>query len=187
MNYKAHMKSKLIFLLLIVIVFFVSCDNPTPRKPVVRKSSTFLKESIQRNKVINKLEEEALLQLMARDSSHHYLSSANGFWYYYISKDSTSTKLPESGDEVFYSYDIKNINGEVLYTMDELGDRSYLVDKQELITGLQDGLKLMKEGEIVTFLFPSHKAYGYSGYKKIGSNQPLIYSVTVNKIVFDNQ
>ena len=185
MHYKAHMKSKLIFLLL--IVFFVSCDKPIPRKPVVRKSSTFLKESIKRNKVINKLEEEALLQLMASDSSHHYLSSANGFWFYYISRDSISTKLPDTGDEVFYSYEIKNINGEILYSMNELGDRSYLVDKQELITGLQDGLKLMKEGEIVTFLFPSHKAYGYSGYKKIGSNQPLIYTVTLNKIVFNNQ
>jgi gliding motility-associated peptidyl-prolyl isomerase len=179
------MKSKLIFLLLL-IVFFVSCDKPTPRKPVVRKSSTFLKESIERNKVINKLEEEALLQLMASDSSHHYLSSANGFWYYYISKDSISSKSTGTGDEVFYSYEIKDINSKVLYTMDELGERSYLIDKQELITGLQDGLKLMKEGEIVTFLFPSHKAYGYSGYKKIGSNQPLIYTVTVNKIVFNN-
>ena len=184
MNYKAHMKSKLIFLLL--IVFLVSCDKPTPRKPVVRKSSTFLKESIERNKVINKLEEEALLQLMANDSSHHYLSSANGFWYFYFSKDLTSTKITRTGDEVFYSYEIKDINSEVLYTMDELGERSYLVDKQELISGLQDGLKLMKEGEVVTFLFPSHKAYGYSGYKKIGSNQPLIYTVTVNKIVFNN-
>jgi len=185
MNYKAHMKSKIIFLLL--IVFFVSCDNPAPRKPVVRKSSTFLKESIKRNKVINKLEEEALLQLMASDSSHHYLSSASGFWYYYISKDSTSTKITGTGDEVFYSYEIKDINSEILYTVDELGERSYLVDRQELITGLQDGLKLMKEGEVVTFLFPSHKAYGYSGYNKIGSNQPLIYTVTVNKIVFNNQ
>jgi len=179
------MKIKLIFLAL--IVFFVSCDNPTPRKPVVRKSSSFLKESIERNKAINKLEEDSLLKFMERDSTHHYLSSASGFWYYYMSKDSTSKKLPNIGDEVFYSYEIKNINNEVLYTIHELGERSYLVDKQELITGLQDGLKLMKEGEIVTFLFPSHKAYGYSGYKKIGSNQPLIYTVTVNKIVFNIQ
>ena len=185
MNCKIRMKNKLIILLL--LVFLVSCENPTPRKPVARKSSTFLKESIQRNKVINKLEEETFLQLMANDSTNHYISSANGFWYYYLSKDSTSTKLSDTGDEVFYNYEIKDINSNLLYTKDELGIRSYLVDKQELITGLQDGLKLMKEGETITFLFPSHKAYGYSGYKKIGINQPLIYTVTVNNIVFNNQ
>ena len=183
MSYKVHMKIKVIIPLLIVL--FVSCDNPTPRKPLVRKSSTFLKESVQRNIVINKQEEEAFLQLMASDTTNHYISSSSGFWYYYINRNSTSTELPETGDEVFYSYEIKDIYGDVLYTIEELGERSYLVDKQELITGLQDGLKLMKEGEIVTFLFPSHKAYGYSGYKKIGTNQPLIYTVTVNKIVFN--
>ena len=185
MNYLALMKIKIITL--IIIISFVSCNSPTPRKPVVRKSSTFLKESIERNKVINKMEEDAFLDLMASDSTHNYISSASGFWYYYVNRNSLSTELPKTGDEVFYSYEIRDINDEILYTEVELGERSYLVDKQELITGLQDGLKLMKEGEIVTFLFPSHKAYGYSGYQKIGTNQPLIYKVTVKKIVFNNQ
>ncbi len=161
----------------------LSCSNPTPRKPIVRNSSTFLNESIQRNKVINKLEETAFLELIKSDSTHHYISSANGFWYYYNSKDSVSVKLPIRGNQVIYSYTIKDINNHVLYTEEDLGERSYVVDKQELVTGLQDGLKLMKEGEEVTFLFPSHKAYGYSGYQKIGSNQPLIYTVKLQKII----
>ena len=185
MNFKIRMKNKLIIALL--LVFLVSCEDPTPRKPVARKSSTFLKESIERNKVINKLEEDAFLELMKKDSINNYISSSFGFWYYYISMNSTSNKLPKTGDEVYYNYKIKNINNDVLYTEEELGERSFLVDKQELITGLQEGLKLMKEGEVVTFLFPSHKAYGYSGYKKIGMNQPLIYTVTVNKIAFKDQ
>jgi FKBP-type peptidyl-prolyl cis-trans isomerase len=54
------------------------------------------------------------------------------------------------------------------------------MDKQELFTGLREGLKLMKTGETVTFLFPSQKAYGYYGdQNKIGSNMPLICEVTV--------
>jgi len=185
MNYKIHMKNNLVILLL--LVFFASCEKAIPRKPVVRKSSTFLKESIERNKVINKLEEDVFSQLMEEDTIHNYISSSSGFWYYYTEKNISSTELPIKGDEIFYSYEIKDINNEVLYTEDELGERTYLVDKQELITGLQDGLKLMKEGEIVTFLFPSHKAYGYSGYKKIGTNQPLVYTVKVKKIIFNSQ
>ena len=161
----------------------VSCAKPTPRKPIVRNSSTFLNESIQRNKAMNKVEESAFLQLIKNDSIHNYISSTNGFWYYYNTKDSLATKLPVRGDEIVYSYSIKDINGEVIYNEEELGDRNYFVDKQELITGLQDGLKLMKEGEVVTFLFPSYKAYGYSGYQKIQSNQPLIYTVKLKKII----
>ena len=52
--------------------------------------------------------------------------------------------------------------------------------------GLRDGIKLMKKGETITFLFPSHMAYGYHGDdKKIGTNEPLICTVTLNDIKLD--
>lgn len=180
MNFKIHMKNNILFFSLIVL--FITCTTPQPRKPVIRKTSTFLKESIERNKIINKIEEAAFNDLMAQDSTYEYLNSDNGFWYYYVKKDSLNDKFPVKGDVLSYTYEIKDINKKVLYTKEELGLRTYKVDQQELISGLQDGLKLMKVGETVTFLFPSHKAYGYAGYDKINSGQPLIYTVTLEKI-----
>ncbi|MET2985423.1 gliding motility-associated peptidyl-prolyl isomerase GldI [Aureibaculum conchae] len=165
-----------------LVVLLISCTTPQPRKPVVQKTSSFLQESIERNKIINKVEEKALKALMESDTSKNYISSESGFWYYYNTKNSEVSELPKTGDEVIFTYEIKDINNEVIYTKEELGEKNYLVDKQELITGLQDGLKLIKEGETVTFLFPSHKAYGYSGYQKIKSNEPLICTVTLHKI-----
>ena len=169
-----------IFLLFLVLV--ISCASPAPRKPVVRKTSTFLKESIERNKIINEVEEQALLNYIKNDSLQVYITSPNGFWYRYNVRDSISTKFPVKGDEIVYGYEIKDVNDEILYTKEVLGNRNYLVDREELITGLQDGLKLMKVGEEVVFLFPSHKAYGYSGYQKIAGNQPLIYTIELKKI-----
>ena len=61
-----------------------------------------------------------------------------------------------------------------------------MVDQEELITGLQEGIKLTKEGEILTFLFPSHMAFGYTGNGKIESNQPLIYKVHLKEIINKN-
>ena len=169
------------FLFLIVLV--LACSEPEPRKPIVRKTTTFLKESIERNKAINKAEEEELKRLMEIDSTNQYIASPKGFWYYYRVKNETSNRFPLKGDEVIYEYEIDDIYGDQIYTKEELGQRSYLVDKEELITGLQDGIKLMKEGETIIFLFPSHKAYGYSGYQKIGANQPLRYTVSVKNII----
>ena len=69
-------------------------------------------------------------------------------------------------------------------TKEELKTQTYAMDQQELFTGLREGLKLMKAGETVTFLFPSQKAYGYYGDEnKIGTNIPLICQVTVNSII----
>ena len=46
----------------------------------------------------------------------------------------------------------------------------------------------MKKGETVTFLFPSHMAFGYHGdNKKIGVNEPLICTVTLNDLKTDPQ
>jgi gliding motility-associated peptidyl-prolyl isomerase len=174
------MKNKIYTLLLLVVI---ACAQPQPRKPIVKKTSTFLNESIERNKAINKAEENIFKSLMKADSLNTYIASSNGFWYYYNKKDTVETRLPVRGDELVYEYQINNVNGDLIYSKEELGVRNYLVDKQELITGLQDGLKLMKEGEEVTFLFPSHKAYGYSGYKNITGNQPLIYKVKLKEII----
>ena len=174
------MKEKLFWAVL--ALFLVSCTGPEARKPIVRKTSSFMNESIERNKILNQLENELLLRKMSADSLRNYASSEHGFWYAYNKKDSLSSYLPEKGDEVFYRHEIRNLNDSVLYSYDELGLKSYLVDKQELVTGMQQGIKLMKEGEDITFLFPSHKAYGYAGSERIKANEPLIYQVELIKI-----
>ncbi|PKP15054.1 MAG: gliding motility-associated peptidyl-prolyl isomerase GldI, partial [Bacteroidetes bacterium HGW-Bacteroidetes-23] len=44
----------------------------------------------------------------------------------------------------------------------------------------RDGIKLMRKNEKVTFLFPSHIAYGYLGDKnRIGPNVPIMCTVTL--------
>jgi len=171
-----------IYSVLFVIILLVSCSKPEPRKPIVRKTSSFMSESVERNKVLNKIEKDLLELKMQKDSIHKYFNSELGFWYYYQSKDTLDSNYPVRGDEIIFTYDIKTLQDSILYSQEEIGNRNYLVDKEELVAGLQDGIKLMKEGEIVTFLFPSYKAYGYTGYDKIQPNEPLIYTVQLIKI-----
>ena len=62
-------------------------------------------------------------------------------------------------------------------------NQNYIIDKEELFTGLREGLKLMKPSERVTFIFPSQVAYGYYGdNNRIGTNVPLICEVVLNEI-----
>ncbi len=145
-----------------------------------------MSESVERNKVLKNVEEEIFRQKMENDSINNYISSEYGFWYYYKEKDTLNNKFATTGDEVIFSYEVRNLNDSIVYSKEELGDKNYLVDKEELITGLQEGIKLMKEGEVVVFLFPSYKAYGYTGNERIGSNEPLIYTVQLKKIINKN-
>lgn len=152
-----------------------------------QSSGSFIKESVERNKKLVAQEEELIQEIIAEDSTNNYISSPNGFWYYYNQEDTTATRTPAFGDIVEFDYSIKTLDGREIYSDDEIPRRTYAMDQEELFTGLREGLKLMNEGETVTFLFPSHKAYGYYGDKnRIGTNWPLLSTVTLYKITSSN-
>ena len=174
------MIKKLAFLLILLVIS--SCSKPEPRKPIVRKTGSFLEESVKRNITINKIEEDLLKYKMQKDSLHQYINSENGFWYFYQVKDSLDHVKPKEGDVAFFTYEVKNLNDDIIFSKEEIGEIQYYVGKQEMISGLHDGIQLMKEGETVSFLFPSYKAYGYSGNEKVNPNEPLIFTVELLKI-----
>lgn len=175
------------FFLFIVLVSMLSCKNNTARKPVVQKTSSFLEESVSFNKVLISEEEAIFKELIQLDSLNSYVQSAQGFWYKVEQLDSLRY-LPKFGDQLSYTYEVYAIDSTLIYSFEEIGEKTYFIDQQEIVEGLRNGLKLMSEGDTYTFLFPSHKVFGYLGdQNKIKINQPLIYKVKLNKIKKKNE
>ena len=172
---------------IVVFLLMFSCMKTTPRYPVLEKSSTFFKESVELNKKMNAEEARAFQHYMTNDTAHDYISSPSGFWYYFDLKNESNYKI-QSGDELSFSYEVLNLNNERIYTKDDVGEQIYRMDQQEIVEGLRIGLKLMGVDDKATFLFPSHHLYGYLGdQNKIEVNQPLIYKVQLNKIISKNE
>ncbi len=58
-----------------------------------------------------------------------------------------------------------------------------MVDKEDFISGIQKGIKLMKVGETIIFVIPSYNAFGISGDgNKIGINKTIKSKVTLLNI-----
>ncbi len=172
-------------LILLTILMLGACKSPEARYPVSQNSGSYIRESVERNRELVAAEEEYIKNLMEEDSTTEYLASNDGFWYYYNKKstDTLNIEMPEFGDLVKFDYSLSTLDGEPIYAEGEKPTREYAVDQEKLFSGLRQGLKLMKEGETVTFLFPSHKAYGYYGDKnKIGTNVPVKAKVTLHDI-----
>ncbi len=175
------MKFTTFFILILFLV--LGCKSPEPRAPITRASKSFTTPFLKANKAIVEKEEEAIKKLIAIDSSTTYITSEDGFWYYYNQQKFEDTITPQFGDEVEFHFNLLTLQGDTIYSKEDIGERALLIDKEEIFTGLRQGLKLMKEGETVTFLFPSHQAYGYYGDNdKIGSHVALKSTVTLNKI-----
>ena len=175
------MMNKLLTIAILLLVF--GCKTPEARRPVSVKTGSFIDASVERNKKLN-ANEKAFIENLMKQENIDYIASESGFWYYYNNKvDIDTLKTPNFGDVINYNYNVKSLNGDTIYSTEDIKTQSYAMDKEELFTGLREGLKLMKTGETVTFLFPSLKAYGYYGDEnKIGSNVPLICEVTINSI-----
>lgn len=179
--------SSKIGLLLLIFMTILSCKQQQARMPISRSSGTFMKESIERNKKLNAGEESKIDSIVKSNPKIQYITSKKGYWYHYEIKNERDTLRPKKGDIAQFDYEIKDFKGNVVYSEVELRPQTYKVDKQNIIMGLRDGIKLMRKNEKVTFLFPSHMAYGYRGdTKRIGSNQPLICTVTLHDFKAEN-
>ena len=172
---------KLIFIL--TLLFFVSCSGPDARRPIQVKTGSFIKESAERNKQLLAKEEALIQSIIKKDTLHKYQKSTNASWYFYEKENKEATYFPKEDDLVTMTYNLTDFENDTIYSNNEIGILKYKVDKQKLFVGLRNSVKLLKEGETATFLFPSSLGYGYLGDKnKIGANVPLKATISILEI-----
>ena len=173
--------------MVILMVAITSCQkNEEARKPVSRKTGTFLKESKERNAKILALEMKEIQEIIAKDTTRTFTSSTHGFYY---SIDSTATIGKEKASKGMiaqYTANVYELNGNQIYDEVAFGIKNYKVEKQDVMIGLRHGIQLMRKGDKAIFYFPSQIAFGYHGDKnKIGINIPLKYEVTLLDLVHE--
>jgi len=178
---------KLSIYTLLFAVLLVSCkQHEDARRPISRASGSFMKKSVDRNKKLIADEESTFKKIIKSNPKVKYYATRKGYWFSYDERNSNETQTPRKGYIAYFNLEVKDIKGNVIYSEADLGPQTYYVDKQDIMMGLRDGIKYMHKNETVTFLFPSHIAYGYHGdNKKIGPNEPLICTVTLRNIVPD--
>ena len=165
--------------------FLWSCEqNQEARRPLSQASGSFMKKSIERNKKLVASEEDRIQAVIKKNAGIEFLASKKGYWYHFFFFFMQDTLTPKKGDVAFYDYEVKDLKGNIIYTKEETQPQTYYVDKQNIMMGLRDGIKLMRKKETFVFLFPSHMGYGYHGdNKKIGTNIPLLCTVTLRNFI----
>jgi len=184
------MKYSIVFILIFMLF---SCAKPKVRKPIIHKTSiSRIQESIALNQAILQYEAKIFKEIVANDTLNTYHASPYGFWYYYNKKNKKRATKVKSGSELVINYQISDVANRVILSEKELGtknqankeDRLLKIDGEDFLLGLHEGIQLMEEGEVMTFLLPSNKAFGVTGLQgKIGANQPLIIKVKVKRIL----
>ncbi len=168
-----------------LILLFLSCknNNQAARNPIEHQKSHVDMESVRHNQDLNRREEAYISKMIAKDSTHQYFDSGHGFRYYYLKRNPNTRINSQAGDKVLLTYEIKDLSGNIIYSFDETGNKTYHVDHENYFRGFREAVKILKEGESAVFIFPSSAAYGFHGdEKKIGTNVPLILELRILKI-----
>ncbi len=162
----------------LVVCLTLSCYQENARYPIDHAKKSFFNNSAERNKLLLAREEIMIKKALEKENSLSFMLSEKGFFYAYMNKSYYNKLLPIKGDRVVFKYKIEDLEKKIIYGYKELGIVEYYVDEENLLPALREGIRLMKSGEKILFLFPSYLCYGYQGDgQKIGNNQPLRFTI----------
>ena len=166
---------------LMIIVCLTSCGDKKTEPVIVGKNwsdSTSVKFNQERMK-----EEELQINLYLNHHSEIKTQSTGTGLRYHIYKTNKGVGV-ESSDSVEVSLKISLLNGSLCYQTDSLDVDQFLVDKSTVESGIQEGLKYMKEGEKALFILPSNLAHGLLGdFEKIPPMSPIVVNIELIKVI----
>jgi FKBP-type peptidyl-prolyl cis-trans isomerase len=102
--------------------------------------------------------------------------------FYEIFEETDGIK-PRQGDKVKILYEVSLLDGSTCYSSDEDGPRSFILGRSEEISGLEQGIAMMRAGEKARFIIPPHLGYGLIGdEKRIPARSIIVYLVELTEI-----
>jgi len=86
--------------------------------------------------------------------------------------------LADAEDLATVNFKVYLLDGTLCYSSDSTGSESFTVDRDDVESGLHEGIKMLGKGGKAKFILPSHLAHGLKGDdSKIPSRSPVLYDI----------
>jgi FKBP-type peptidyl-prolyl cis-trans isomerase FkpA len=160
---------------LLVLPVLVSCGQsaqPVRKQP----TESEIQESLIRvNRELNRRES---IQIDTYIKKENLDVTRTGTGLRYQIYERGEGRIAKPGMHAKVSFTVSLLDGKVCYSSDSSGTESFLIDHDEVESGLHEGIKLMREGDRAKFILPSHLAHGLIGDKaKIPARSPIVYDI----------
>lgn len=176
------MKTKELNIICFLFIFvFLSCNNDKVRQKDVNQRIITQKE-------INASLEEANRNLLVQEAElingyveHHNLNVVQtGTGLRYQIHDQGDGSLIREGDIVTLEYEIRLLNGELIYSSENDGVKTFLVGRGGVESGLEEAILKLCENSVATLIIPAHLAHGLIGDgNKVPPRATLVYRLKV--------
>lgn len=166
------MRIKISWFFLLLSLF--SCNSRTEEKNAVDNRQ--LKRSLEKvNRYLVKDENEEIENYVRR---HGLEMTATGTGLRYaVLKKGTGPKV-EPGNTVTLEYELTSITGDLIYSSEKDGPKTFVVGGSPVESGLDEAVRYLHLGDVAKLIIPSHLAYGLPGdNKEISNRMTLIYTI----------
>ncbi len=173
-----------------IVLFFillqVSCKEPIKvQKPYNQEKDKINQNSNDFGKFILDNENIAIKEAIKTTfKKQKFKKTKLQFW---INEEIIENEINKFGDIINYTYQILDLNGNIIYDYKTIGNKTLVIEKQNEVRGIEYALKIMNKQEEATLLLPSFLAYGgYGDSKKIPPNFPLAVQLKTIKTTKNN-
>jgi len=84
----------------------------------------------------------------------------------------------QAGMKAKVNFTLSLLDGTICYSSDSTGSETFVIDQDQVESGLHEGVKLLHQGDRAKFILPSHLAHGLLGDdNKIPPRSPVIYDI----------
>ena len=165
---------------MLLLVSF-SCDekNPKPSQPVTKGE---MKSSMEKaNRYLLNEEAEDIENYVKRHGLN--MTTTGTGLRYQILKQGSEQKI-EKGEVVTLEYELHSIAGDLIYSSENDGVKSFIVGEGRVESGLDEAMTYLHRGDVAKLIIPFHLGYGlHCDDNRIPEYATLVYTIKI----LDNQ
>ena len=175
------MKTLCKYLILMLLLVSFSCDekNPKPSQPITKGE---MKSSMEKaNRYLLNEEAEDIENYVKR---HGLTMTTTGTGLRYQILKQGSEQRIEKGELVTLEYELHSIAGDLIYSSENDGVKSFVVGEGGVESGLDEAMSYLHRGDVAKLIIPFHLGYGLHGDDdRIPEYATLVYTIKI----IDNQ
>lgn len=169
------------YLILMLLLALFSCDNNEPKQQLSITKSDMKNSMEKANRYLLNEEEEDIENYVKR---HDLTMTSTGTGLRYQILKQGSEKKIEKGEQVTLEYELHSIAGDLIYSSENDGVKSFVVGEGTVESGLDEAMTYLHRGDVAKLIIPFHLAYGLHGDDdKIPEYATLVYTIKI----IDNQ
>lgn len=166
--------------ILFSLVALYSCGSKKKPQQVIMNIKAFDDPLVNKNKQLSKEEKRAIDSYVQRN---HFDMIETGTGVRYLIYEKGKGRTPTTKDIVLIDFDIKLLDGTICYSSRQTGAEEFVVDYDNVESGLHEAIKYLHVGDKAIIIIPSHRAFGLAGDQdRIPPLSTVVYNITLLNI-----